>query len=363
MADVPDILSLRALNRATLDRQFLLGRLAGSAEQVIAHLGGMQAQAPLAPYTGLWSRLVHFKPEELSTLISERAVVRGHLQRSTVHLVTAQDYLDFRPLFVHLSSRSARTNFTAGLAGADPDDVVAQARAVLSGTALTRAELGRLLAEKWPDADPGALAYIGGSGLPTIQVPPRGIWGEKGPARFALAEDWLGRPVPGQPEPAAVERVVLRGIGAFGPMTVADLQQWSGLTRLREITERLAGQLRGFRGEDGAELLDLPDAPRPDPDTPAPPRFLPEYDNLLLSHADRSRVIPHTRPVPLPAGNGSTQGTVLFDGRWQGMWRIASGVMTIEAFVPLPDEVAAEGARLAEFTGAAAGDVRVISRY
>jgi hypothetical protein len=360
---MPDTLTLRALNRATLDRQLLLGRHDRPAEQAIAHLGGMQAQAPLAPYTGLYSRLVNYETGVLTSLISERTVVRGHLMRNTVHLVTARDYLDFRPLFADLSRRGARTNFTKGLAGADPEQVAARTRELLATRPLTRAELGRLLAQTWPDADPAALAYIGGSSLSTVQVPPRGIWGAKGPARFALAADWLGQQVPDTPDPGAVERLVLRGIGAFGPMTVADLQQWSGLTRLREVTERLAGQLRAFRGEDGAELLDLPDAPRPDPDTPAPPRFLPEYDNLLLSHADRSRVIPHRRPVPLPPGHGSAQGTVLFDGAWQGMWRIASGVMTIEAFVPLPDEVAAEGARLLEFTGAGPGDVRLVSQY
>jgi winged helix DNA-binding protein len=358
---VPETLTLRALNRATLDRQLLLGRHPMPAKQAIAHLGGMQAQAPLAPYTGLWSRLEDFRPEELSTLISERAVVRAHLMRSTVHLLTARDYLDFRPLFIQISSRVARTNFIRGLAGADPEAIVAGAREVLAVNGpQTRAELGRRLAEHWPDADQNALAYVGGSALSTVQVPPRGIWGEKGQARFALAEDWLGGPIPDQPDPAAAERLVLRGIGAFGPMTVADLQLWSGLTRLREITERL--ELRVFRGEEGAELLDLPDAPRPDPQTPASPRFLPEYDNLLLSHADRSRVIPHGRPVPLPPGNGSTRGTVLIDGLWNGTWRVSGEIMTIESFVPLTgeeaDAIGAEGMRLLGFLGAAAPEIR-----
>jgi hypothetical protein len=155
-----------------------------------------------------------------------------------------------------------------------------------------------------------------------------------------------------------VDRLVLRCIGAFGPMTVNDIQAWSGLTRLREVTGRLAGRLRTFRGEDGAELLDLPDAPRPDPDTPAPPRFLPEYDNLLLSHADRGRVIPHDRPVPLPPGNGSTQGTLLIDGQWNATWKITDDVLRIQPFVALRpsdvDAITAEAARLLEFLGRAA---------
>jgi hypothetical protein len=359
---VPDTLSLRALNRATLDRQLLLRRDPMPAAQAIEHLGGLQAQAPLAPYTGLYSRLENYEIEVLKGLIEERAVVRGHLMRNTVHLVTARDYLGFRALFAESGRRVAGTNFSKGLAGADPDQVVARTRAVLADGPLTRTELGRVLAEAWPDADKQSLAYVGSSALSTVQVPPRGIWGQQGQARFALAERWLGEPVPDQPEPGAVDRLVLRGIGAFGPMTVADLQQWSGLTRLREVSERLASRLRTFRGEDGAELLDLPDAPRPDPDTPAPPRFLPEYDNLLLSHADRSRVIPHGRAVPLPPGNGSTQGTVLIDGRWNGTWRITRDVLTIESFIPLTDEdaVGAEAARLLGFLGAPTGDVRIL---
>jgi hypothetical protein len=360
---VPQTLTLRALNRATLDRQLLLRHHDIPAEEAIAHLGGMQAQAPLAPYAGLWSRLGNFKIEALQSLLEERAVVRGHLMRNTVHLVTTPDYLDFRPLFTESSRRVVRSAFAVRLAGADPEQVAARARALLTANTLTRAELGRVLAETWPEAEPAALAYVGAGSWSTIQVPPRGIWGKNGPARFALAENWIGRPVANDPDPGAVDRLVLRGIGAFGPMTVADLQQWSGLTRLREVAERLGGQLRTFRGEDGAELLDLPGAPRPDPGMPAPPRFLPEYDNLLLSHADRSRVIPHGRPVPLPPGNGSAQGTVLIDGRWNGTWRVSGEVMAIESFIALAagaaDAVIAEAARIAGFIGLAQPDIRL----
>jgi hypothetical protein len=360
---VPDTLTHRALNRATLGRQLLLRNHTMAPAQAIAHLGGMQAQAPLSPYAGLYSRLGNYEPEVLSRLIEERAVVRAHLMRNTVHLVTAPDYLDFRPLFTQTSRRLVRSAFGTRLAGADPEQVAARARELLAQSPLTRAELGRVLAETWPDADQQSLAYVGSGSWSTIQVPPRGIWGKQGQARFALAEDWLGQPVPGEPDPAAAERLVLRGVGAFGPMTVADLQQWSGLTRLREVTERLGGQLRVFRGEDGAELLDLPGAPRPDPGMPAPPRFLPEYDNLLLSHADRSRVIPHGRPVPLPPGNGSTQGTVLIDGQWNGTWRVSGEVMAIESFITLAtgaaDAVIAEAARIAGFIGLVQPDIRL----
>jgi hypothetical protein len=360
---VVDRITRRALNRATLDRQLLLRRHPMPARQAVARLGGMQAQAPLAPYTGLWTRLENFKPEDLSTLISERSVLRAHLNRNTVHLLTAEDYLDFRPLFTQLSERGLQAHFGKRLAGVDIAELRAQARRILAGRALTRPQLGRELAETWPDIDPGHLAY-GASYLHSlVQIPPRGLWGETGQATFAHAAEWLGQPLPSEPDPGAVERFVLRCIGAFGPMTVNDIQTWSGLTRLREITGRLAGQLRTFRGEDGAELLDLPDAPRPGPDTPAPPRFLPEYDNLLLSHADRGRVIPHDRPVPLPPGNGSTQGTLLIDGQWNATWKITNDVLHIQPFVPLNpadvDAITEEAVRLLEFLGRPAASIEV----
>ena len=148
-----------------------------------------------------------------------------------------------------------------------------------------------------------------------------------------------------------VDALVLRYLSAFGPASVADVQAWSGLTRLREVVERLP--VRVFRGQTGRTLYDLPDAPRPPEDTPAPPRFLPEYDNLLLSHADRSRVIPHRRSVPLPPGNGATGGTFLIDGRWQGSWQLRDHELRIQPFVELRpadrDALLAEAAGLCAF--------------
>lgn len=151
--------------------------------------------------------------------------------------------------------------------------------------------------------------------------------------------------------PVPVEELVLRYLGAFGPATVADVQQWSGLTRLREVLDGLP--LRTFRTGDDQTVYDLPDAPRPDETVPAPPRFLPEYDNLLLSHKDRSRVIADGRPVPLPPGNGATSGTFLVDGMWQGTWRVAGRSLSIEPFTRLPsadrEALLAEAERLGAF--------------
>jgi hypothetical protein len=159
---------------------------------------------------------------------------------------------------------------------------------------------------------------------------------------------------------------VLRYLAAYGPASVADAQAWSGLTRLREVTDRLGSRLRAFAGPDGARLLDLPDAPRPDPDVPAPPRFLPEYDNLLLSYAERSRVIPHRRPVPLPPGHGATGGTLLVDGSWQADWKISQDSLEIWPFIQLNpadrDAIATEGERLLGFADLAIAvrDVRFV---
>jgi hypothetical protein len=315
----PATLSAKALNRATLARQFLLERARTTVPAALEHLAGMQAQAPDAPYVGLWTRLAGFRPEELAGLIEARKAVRAPLMRATVHLVTAADWAALRPWVQPVLERSfAGQAFARNLAGADINEIIAAGRALLAAAPLTRPELGRALARRWPDRDPDSLAHAVSYLLPVVQVPPRGVWGQRGPARLAPADDWTGRPLGTEPDPAAL---VLRYLGAFGPATVQDVQAWSGLTRLREVTDQLGARVRRFRDEDGRELLDLPHAPRPGPDTPAPPRFLPEYDNLLFSHADRSRVITGQRAVPLPPGSGAAQGTLLVDGRFAGTWR------------------------------------------
>jgi hypothetical protein len=312
----------------------------------------------------LWTRLSGFTPEDLSSLYSERSVARGPIMRATVHLVDAADYVAFRALFSPLLAGILRTNYTRRLPGVDLEALAARAGGLLAGGSLTRAELARSLAPRWPDADPLSLAYAATSLVPAVQVPPRGIWGKSAQATWAAAESWLGVPL-APANPAAVEQLILRYLAAFGPATVADAQTWSGLTRLREVTDRL--ELRRLRGPDGAELLDQPDIPLPSPDVPAPPRFLPEYDNLLLSHADRRRVIPRDHPVPLWPGNGGTQGTLLIDGVWDATWKIAGQVLTVSSLRRLTaDEesaIAEEGTRLLGFAcpGAASPDIRFVT--
>jgi hypothetical protein len=368
-----DRLDALQLNRATLDRQLLLRRAAQPARRAVEHLAGLQAQAPLAPYVGLWTRLADFGHDDLKDLLTERIVVRAHLMRNTVHLVTAADFVRFRPLFQPLMERALAGHYGQNLGGVDLDELRIVAAALLAEAPLTRGQLAERLSPRWPDHHPASLAYAATHLLQLVQVPPRGLWGRSGSATWFLASAWLEGPASPAPDPApdldtAMDRLVVRYLAAYGPATVQDIQAWSGLSRLREVTDRLGARLRTFTGPEGAELLDLPDAPRPGADIPAPARFLPEYDNLLLSFADRSRVIRHARPVPLPPGNGATSGTLLVEGFWEGDWTITRArdlaVLEVRPYRPLGvagrDAVGAEGSRLLEFAApAAAHDVRV----
>jgi hypothetical protein len=224
--------------------------------------------------------------------------------RTTVHLVSVRDYLTLRLLVQPVLERVFRGQFGRALAGVDLGEVAAAGRALLEERPRARAELRSLLVEHWPGHDADGLGEGVGYLVPLVQVPPRGVWGKSGQATLALTETWLERPLAPDPSP---DEMIVRYLAAYGPASAKDVQTWCGLTRLREVTERLRPRLRVFRDENGQELFDVPDAPRPDPDTPAPARFLPEYDNVLLSHADRSRV--HTggyRPPPTPARAGSS---------------------------------------------------------
>ena len=314
------VLDPRALNRATLERQMLLRRGTLSAEEAIEHLVGMQAQAPNPPYVGLWTRLEGFHPDQLARLILERRAVRVALMRNTVHLVSARDCLKLRPLMQPVIDRGLYANRAnrAGVEGVDVGALSAAGRQLLEERPRTAKELGVLLGERWPEGDPASLARAVRHLLPLVQVPPRGVWGRSGQTTHTTAEAWLGRPLDADPSP---EEMFVRYLGAFGPATVKDVQTWSGLTRLGEVLERLRPRLDTFRDERGRELFDLPDAPRPDPDTPAPARFLPEFDNLILSHADRARVIADDYRRALASRNGMVPATFIVDGFVRGTWK------------------------------------------
>ncbi len=362
-------LSRRALNRATLDRQLLLSRSSDlTAAEVITRLVGLQAQTPNAPYVALWSRLEDFAHDDLAGLIESRQAVRIPLMRGTIHLVTTQDAITLRPLTQDVLTRAFNGQaFARNLKGLDLDEVTRAGRALCEERPRTRAELGKLLADRWPGRDTESLGVAITYLVAMLQVPPRGLWGQQGPIAWAPAETWLNAKLAGKPEP---DQVIFRYLKAFGPASIADLRTWSGLTGLRDVAERLRPRLRAFRAESGTELLDLPDATLPDPETPAPPRFLPEYDNVLLSYADRTRLNPAGHRLPLLGGNGARAGTFLLDGEFSGTWKIsvspAAATLEITAFARLTadDEAALtdEGTRLLAFAAgqAASHDVRVL---
>jgi hypothetical protein len=317
-----EVLGERALNRALLARQMLLHRHDLKVTEAIERLAGMQAQAPFPPYFGLWTRLEGFRPEELGDLLECRAVVRASLMRGTIHLVAARDCLAWRTLVEPLYERllvGSSNPLAKAVAGLNRDEIVAFGQAILSERPRTGAELGPLMAERWPEADPAALTRVVLFMAAVIQVPPRAVWGKSGPAAWTTVEGWLGQPP--DPDPS-LEEMVLRYLAAFGPAGVLDAQQWSGLTRLGDVFERLRPRLVTFRDERGRELFDLPEAPRPDPETPAPVRFLPEFDNLTLSHADRRRVIADEHRARIASKNGMVPGMILVDGFVAGTWKI-----------------------------------------
>ncbi|WP_433332810.1 winged helix DNA-binding domain-containing protein [Spirillospora sp. CA-294931] len=346
-----EVLGTRALNRALLARQLLLERRRTDALSAIEHLVGMQSQAPNPPYIGLWSRLEDFAFDELAALMTERRAIRMVLMRGTIHLVSARDGLALRPLTQPVLDRWLVAAAGRALGTLGVDEIAAAARPLLDQEPRTDKELRDLLAARWPEVDPEALGRAVRCGLHLVQVTPRGIWGASGLARHTTVEAWLGRPA--DPD-SSIDAMVLRYLAAFGPASLQDVRHWSGLTGLGEVLERLAPKLCVFQDENGRVLYDLPEAPRPDPDVPAPARLVPDFDNLLLSHSDRARIITEERRARVFTVNGIIRATVLVDGFVAGRWKIekkrGAAVLRVEFFEPVPaserDAVAHEAERL-----------------
>ena len=342
-------LDRRALNRALLARQLLLDRHALPAAAAIEHLVAMQAQEPLSPYVGLWTRLDPFDPADLGALLTDRRAVRGWLMRCTLHLATAGDFLALRPQFAPVGERALLSQFRRALDGTDLDALTAQARALVEAEPMGSAAIGRALAPAFPDVDFRVLGYAATYLLPMVQMPPRGVWGHTRRAVVTTAEQWLGAPLAGDRSP---EDLLRRYLAAFGPATPADFRAWSGLTGAAEIVERARPALRTYRDERGRELFDVPDGPLPDPATPAPVRYLPEYDNVILAHEDRSRILADGAPPRIV-----DHPTVLYDGFAVGTWRMEDGILRVRLFAAADHAaLAAEGERLLRF--ACAGEPR-----
>ena len=360
------VLSQRERNRATLARQQLIQRAESPVAEVVEHLVGLQAQTPHSWYVGLWSRVANFQPEDAADLLVDRSLVRIAVMRSTIHLVTASDARGLRALVQPVLDRDLFANGTHGRPIRDVDvaALAAAGRELLAETSMTAREVGDQLHEQWPDVPPATIAYALRNLLPLVQVPPRGLWGRSGPIAHTTAAAWLGPDA--RPE-QTLQQLVRRYLGAFGPATVVDVQRWSGLTRLREIIDPLRAQFETFRGEAGQELFDLPDAPRPSAETSAPPRFLYDFDNLLLSFAERSRVLTDDVARFSQRPHGPVPSLVLIDGFTGADWNITregdTATLIVRPYRALADtvseELVQEGQRLLAFTDPAATDRRV----
>ena len=348
------VLTRRQLNRATLARQLLLSRADVPAAEAVERLAGMQAQEPKHPFIGLWTRVAGFRREDLHAAVRERAVVRGTLMRGTLHLVTAPDYVTFRPVLAPMLVAALRA-LGPRAEGLDPDALLPVARKLLAERPRTFTELRAALGDEFPDVNERALGYAVRMHLPLLMVPdPAATWAFPAVADFALAEQWLGSAVPddGGPEP-----LVSRYLAAFGPASAADLQAWSGLGTLKGVLDGMRERLAVFRDERGRELFDLRDAPRPAADVAAPPRFLPEFDNILLAHADRARVVDEAYQGLITTKNLRVRATFLWDGFVHGTWATERkrnrATLRLAPFQPLPaaavDPLVAEGEALLRF--------------
>lgn len=316
----------KALGRATLARQLLLERARIDVVSAVERLAGLQAQIPRPPFVGLWTRLEGFRHEDLAAAVDRRDVVRGTLMRATLHLVARRDFARFRTTLQPALARALGAGMRARLDGVDVDQLVAVARQRFSDGPCTFAVLREHVAAAFPGTDERVLGYAVRLHLPLVQVPADGArWTWPASAGFALAREWIGADADTEPREAdaALADFFLRYLAAFGPASGRDFATWSGLPLPPAVLERLRPRLLSLRDERGRELLDLPDAPRPDPETPAPVRFLPEYDNLTLAYADRARFVDEAHRAALITRNLMIPGTVLVDGRVAGTWSVA----------------------------------------
>jgi hypothetical protein len=315
----------------------------------------------------LWSRLDGFDPHDLGRMLTDRKVVRLTLMRGTVHLVTARDALRLRPLVQPAVERVHNGAFGSRMGSADPARLAATVLDLLSNEPLTARELGTRLVERGIGDDVEAIGNAARVYVPLVQVPPRGVWGAGGQAKYLPLETWAGEKLEKKP---LIDELVLRYLRSFGPASVPDVQRWSGLTKLKEALERLRPGLETFRDEDGRELFDLPGALRPDPATRAPARFLGEYDNVLLGHADRRRIIPEDFPWAAMLAPGRFVNNLLVDGTLRATWWIERddkrrATLAIRPFGRFSRteraEVTAEAERLVDFAAAEAEkrDVRI----
>lgn len=361
------VLSARELNRATLARQMLLERASScelSVAAAVQRLAGMQAQEPKPPFIGLWSRVEGFSGPALLHAVSARAVVRGTLMRSTLHLFGAADFAALRLALTPPASVALRV-LGARAEGLDPDAVVSAARELLAGRPLPFDAIRAGLSERFPGVDERALGYAARTLVPLVMMPDADArWGYPRICEFALAEEFLERPL----APAAPEALVERYLGAFGPASATDVQAWSGVGAMKRVLDGMRPRLEVFADERGRELFDLPDAPRPGADVQAPVRLLPEFDNLVLAYDDRTRVIADEHRPLVTTKNLRVKATFLVDGVVAGVWSLAVkrrvATLELQPFRRLAARdvkaLVAEGEALARFAEPAAREHAVV---
>lgn len=344
MAATAPTLTTRQLNRATLARQMLLSRETATAVAAVERLAGLQAQLARPPFVGLWTRLEGFRRSDLLAPLQRREIIRATAMRGTLHLMSASDYVSLRGALHPMLTKGLQAVLRERAQNLDMDGLQAEARAFFGGKPATFDSLRNHLKTKNPQADERAMAYAIRMHLPLVQVPTDNPWGFPAASDFALADDWLGKKVLTGEAPA--HTLVRRYLAAFGPATPRDAQVWSGLQSLRAAFEELRPELVTFRDERKRELFDLPDAPRPAEDMLAPVRFLPEFDNLVLAHDDRTRVIADEHRPKVTLKNLQVRATFLVDGLVAGTWKVERkkkvATLILEPFGKLAKKTLAE---------------------
>jgi len=326
-------LSTRTLTRTLWLRQQLVPgqRSVSGVVPMVGHLLGLQAQDTLPPYLSLAARIDGFTPADLSDRLEDRSLVRFFTMRGTVHVLTADDALQLRGWVQPALDRVSATNQTSRparhLATEQLDAVV---RPFLGDDAKPHTEIGRALADAYPDVPEVALRHVSRERLPLVQVPPRGLWKRSGGVVYAYADRYLGRPF----VDADVEELVLRYLAAYGPATAADMTKWSLVTRLGPVFSAMAraGRLTTCTDESGRTLYDAPGAPIAPEDLDLPALLLGMYDNVFLSHADRSRIASDEARKRWMGANGGVGATLFLDGLLAGLWRVEDERVVVEPF-------------------------------
>ncbi len=332
------VLSTRRLNRALLARQLLLERGSMPLTEALEQVGGLQTQYAPSGYIGLWSRLRDFRRASLTRALEDRTAVQATLMRTTIHVVSAADFPKFAAGTTRARQEWSLRVTSKELDGVDMEAVARQFRGYFADGPVRQADLAARIAA---DGLPKAIWYAIGQWVQLVRVPPSGTWDRRRADLYGLADAWLGAPA--VTEEDGLDHLLRRYLGGFGPAPLADAASWAGvpITMLRPSAERL--DLRRFRDEQGRELLDLPDAPLPDEDAPAPIRFLPTWDANLLVHARRTLILPERfRPLLFSTKTPHSFPTFLVDGAVAGTWRFEEGRVELKPFEPLAKAVTAE---------------------